>query len=301
MNSREGSSCREGNRDTTPRNARRRPLYNPGVVELTRTVRFCLSDPAGPGWEAEPKSNTFAGWPAMRGLGRYYELLVRCRGDVDPVSGYFLNIRHIDQAVRQAALPHLFAVVNGPGGSSAVAMGALMRRLSELIQPALGGSVESLRLALTPFYSLEIRSRDMDQVLLRHQYEFSASHRLHVPAWSEQKNKEVFGKCNNPAGHGHNYKLEVAVIVSIDPHGRVPDVSQLDALVDQHVIEKLDHKHLNTDVVEFRALNPSVENIARVIHDLLEGPVAGVGSKLDEICIWETGKTVCTFRKSYYA
>ncbi|MCC7408799.1 MAG: hypothetical protein IT442_12055, partial [Phycisphaeraceae bacterium] len=178
------------------------------MVELTRTVRFCLCDPAaGPVWEAEPKSNTYAGWPAMRGLGRYYELLVRCRGEVDPVSGYFLNIRHIDRAVRQAALPHLHAAVNGPDGSTGVAMGSLMRRLVELLQPALGGAVVSLRLTLTPFYSLEIRSRDMDHVLLRHQYEFSASHRLHVPAWSDQKNAEVFGKCNNPSGHGHNYRL----------------------------------------------------------------------------------------------
>lgn len=235
----------------------------------------------------------------MRGLGRYYELLVRCRGEVDPASGYFLNIRHIDQAVRQAALPHLHAVAAAPGGSSNAAMGSLMRRLLELLQSPLSGTVASLRLVLTPFHSLDIRSRDMDHVLLRHQYEFSASHRLHVPAWSDQRNAEVFGKCNNPAGHGHNYRLEVVVSAPIDPQGRVPDVGQLDALVDRHVIEKLDHKHLNTDVAEFRTLNPSVENIARVVHGLLAGPISRLSSKLVEISIWETGKTVCTYRTEY--
>lgn len=272
------------------------------VVELSRTVRFCLNSPSRRAPAGEPPmTNTFAAWPPMRGLGRYYELTVTCRGEPDAASGYFLNIKLIDQAVRQHVLPGLEQTITAAHATADVPMGGLMRQIIADLQPPLRGSVAAATLRLTPRLSLTIRSNAMHEVLIRHQYEFSASHRLHVPRWDERRNRETFGKCNNPAGHGHNYKLEVAVIVSIDPHGRVPDVSQLDALVDQHVIEKLDHKHLNTDVVEFRALNPSVENIARVIHDLLEGPVAGVGSKLDEICIWETGKTVCTFRKSYYA
>lgn len=138
----------------------------------------------------------------------------------------------------------------------------------------------------------------MDHVLIRQRYEFSAAHRLHVPGLSDQENREVFGKCNNPAGHGHNYQIEVAVRLPIDPEGQTADAGQIDAIVNQHAIELLDHKHLNTDVPQFAGLNPSVENIVKIIWDMLAGQFNGLGSgaELDELKVWETSKTVCSYR-----
>ncbi len=101
-----------------------------------------------------------------------------------------------------------------------------------------------------------------------------------------------------PASHGHNYRVQVVVRVPIDPAGRTADSAELDAIVNRHAIELLDHKHLNSDVPQFAELNPSVENIVRVIWDMLNGPLAelGGGSVLDELSVWETSKTVCTYR-----
>ena len=173
-----------------------------------------------------------------------------------------------------------------------------MRELIGALNPALQESVVRVELRLTPTYRIAIRSHDMDHALIRQQYEFSAAHRLHVPELSDAENRAVFGKCNNPAGHGHNYRLEVAVRVPIDPAGRTADAAELDAIVNRHAIEPLDHKHLNADVPHFADRNPSVENIARVIWDMLEGPLAGLGggAVLDELRVWETSKTVCSYR-----
>lgn len=99
---------------------------------------------------------------------------------------------------------------------------------------------------------------------------FNSAHRLNNPKWSEEKNKEVFGKCNNPNYHGHNYHLEVKVIGEIDPDtGFVMDVKELKELIKVHVLDKYDHKNLNLDVEEFKTTNPTAENIARMIYQNL--------------------------------
>jgi 6-pyruvoyltetrahydropterin/6-carboxytetrahydropterin synthase len=270
------------------------------MLELSRTVRFCLNADGPRDAASAPKDNTFAAWPAMRGLGRYYELDVRCAGEADPTTGYFMNIKRIDAAVRDHALPELQRLILDPTPATQLPMGWLMQRLFELLQPALDDSVVCLELRLTPMYRLVIERGAMDRVTLRQQYEFSAAHRLHVPSMSEQANRELFGKCNNPAGHGHNYRVEVAVSVPIDARGDIPAVEQLDAVVNEHVIEMLDHKHLNKDVPQFGDLNPSVEHIAQVIWQMLAGPVAGLDvtsrTRLEAVSVWETEKTVCTYR-----
>ena len=99
---------------------------------------------------------------------------------------------------------------------------------------------------------------------------FNAAHRLYHRDWNDEKNLEVFGKCSFPNFHGHNYELEIKVVGEIDPTtGFVMDLKKLSDLVNEKVLEKLDHKNLNVDVEEFRGLNPTAENIAVVIYDLL--------------------------------
>ena len=267
------------------------------MLELSRTVRFCL----GPDAEdhALPRDNTFSAWPPMRGLGRYYELGVVCRGEADAATGYFINIKHIDTAVRDHALPILRAAIADEARAADTPMGALMRRLLEALQPPLEHRVARLTLQLTPLLTLAMEPAAMDHVLIAQQYEFSAAHRLHVPSLSDEDNRATFGKCNNPSGHGHNYRVRVAVRAPIDPDGRTLDVAALDAAVDRLVIEKLDHKHLNRDVPAFAELNPSVENIVGVVWGMLApeiGSAAAPGVTLDEVTVWETGKTSCTYR-----
>lgn len=99
---------------------------------------------------------------------------------------------------------------------------------------------------------------------------FNAAHRLHVPDWDAQTNFKVFGKCNNPNYHGHNYVLEVKVRGEIDPvSGYVMDMKILKALLENEVEDKFDHKNLNLDTSEFKDLNPTAENIAAVIYNNL--------------------------------
>lgn len=99
---------------------------------------------------------------------------------------------------------------------------------------------------------------------------FNAAHRLYRPDWPHEKNESVFGKCNNPNFHGHNYDLIVRVTGSIDPEtGYVVDMKWLKDLIEAQVIEYLDHKNLNLDVPEFASLNPTAENIAVVIWQRL--------------------------------
>ncbi len=261
------------------------------MLHLSRTVRFCLDEGDDP---APPRHNGHAGWPPMRGLGRYYELHVHCVGQADPQTGYFINIRQIDQAFARHALPLLQAAVRR--SPSHAALGTLMQQLFDALQPALLHAVAQLRLQLTPFYSLTIEKDRMSALTIRQQFDFSAAHRLHVPTLSEEENRTIFGKCNNPAGHGHNYQLEVAVEAPIGDDGQVIRVEQLDALVDEAVIQHLDHKHLNLDVPEFAQLNPTVENIAKVIFGMLRDRVTELGVSLREVSVWETPKTVCTYR-----
>ena len=99
---------------------------------------------------------------------------------------------------------------------------------------------------------------------------FNAAHRLHNPAWSNEKNQSVFGKCNNPNYHGHNYDLVVKVTGVPDPGtGYVIDLKMLSDLIDENVLARFDHKNLNLDTQEFKDLNPTAENIAMVIYDIL--------------------------------
>lgn len=99
---------------------------------------------------------------------------------------------------------------------------------------------------------------------------FNAAHRLHNPEWSEEKNLTVFGKCNNPNYHGHNYNLEVGVFGEVDPKtGYVYDLKVLSDLIEEKVLNRFDHKNLNLDVEEFKNLNPTAENIVVVIYNLL--------------------------------
>lgn len=230
----------------------------------------------------------------MRGLGRHYALDVACRGEVDPATGYFLDIKAIDEAARRGALPAIErACRESPGVEASLVIGEAARGLAS----ELAGKFWSVRWWLSPFYSVEMRAQDMTRAIVRQRFEFAAAHRLHSASLSDEENRRVFGKCNHPSGHGHNYVVEPAVAVDASGRGRAFSLSELERVTHAAVIERFDHKHLNLDTEEFGegGLNPSVENIARVCFGLLRGPVADAGGELVGVTVWETEKTCATY------
>jgi 6-pyruvoyltetrahydropterin/6-carboxytetrahydropterin synthase len=127
---------------------------------------------------------------------------------------------------------------------------------------------------------------------------FSASHRLYNPAWSDEQNDEVFGKCNNPAGHGHNYVLEVTVCGEVHADtGYLVDLKLLKNIILTEVIAKVDHKNLNVDVGFLRDVIPTAENIAIGIWNQLAGKIPG--ARLEKITLHETVNNVVEYKGNH--
>ena len=124
---------------------------------------------------------------------------------------------------------------------------------------------------------------------------FNAAHRLYRKDWSNEKNDAVFGKCNNPNFHGHNYELIVSVTGDIDSEtGFVIDVKILSDLIKEHIENAFDHKNLNLDVLDFKELNPTAENIALVIWNKLRKHIDA--SKDLEVVLYETPRNFVTYK-----
>lgn len=265
----------------------------PPTVHVSRSVRFCVN-PAVPLAEsmASPRSNTFAGWPSLTGVGTFCELLVTCRGQPDARTGYLVNITVIDDAVRQAALPIVHhALATDPAQDSTL----VLRRLVGPLRQELGEILASVTWQLTPYHSITMSMTDTDHVVIRQQFEFAAAHLLHCDSLTAEENRATFGKCNNPHSHGHNYRLEVAIESPLTTEGASIDIRAIEELVNKRVIQRLDHKNLNVDVPEFAEVNPSVENIARICYEFIQPSVEQLGGTLAHVTVWETEKTSCTY------
>jgi 6-pyruvoyltetrahydropterin/6-carboxytetrahydropterin synthase len=126
---------------------------------------------------------------------------------------------------------------------------------------------------------------------------FSASHYYWNPAWSEEKNEQVFGRCANRNGHGHNYTLEVTVAGEVDPEtGFVVDLKWLKAVIESEVLAAWDHRHLNLEVADFAALIPTTENIAIAVWRRLEPAIAAGGVRLHRVRVYETPEIFAEYR-----
>ncbi|MCH8926476.1 MAG: 6-carboxytetrahydropterin synthase [Proteobacteria bacterium] len=127
--------------------------------------------------------------------------------------------------------------------------------------------------------------------------EFSAAHRLFNPGYSDEKNEALYGPCANPNYHGHNYVVEVTLRGPVDPDtGMTFNLADLKETMRREVIDKVDHKNLNLECREFASLNPSVENMARVIWNRLDGAFGA--ARLASIRVWETPKTYAEYSGS---
>lgn len=254
------------------------------MFRLTRDVRFAINPGSGGLALQHRATNGFAGFPALTGFGQFYRLAVTIEGELEPDSGYLLNIKQIDKAVRE----RIVKPASWPMSPE--------RIFQTLADGLARGNLVSVSLFLSPFLSLTQLNSELGMYTrMSQKFEFSAAHRLHNPRLSDDDNRRVYGKCNNPNGHGHNYELQVTLRGKPDSNGLLAEVPAFEKIVKEHVLDRLDHKHLNVDVTEFRELIPTVENIAMVIYKLLKGRFSGIGAELASVTVWETPKTWCEY------
>jgi 6-pyruvoyltetrahydropterin/6-carboxytetrahydropterin synthase len=263
------------------------------MFRLTREVRFAINAVDDRPLDRAP-TNSYASYPSINGLGHYFTLAATLAGDLNPDSHYLENIKQIDQSVRRLAIP-LFekTVRHNPSRFGAPLLAETFDLLQNAWPPA---KLESLTLSLSPFLSLSLHATERPMTRLSQKFEFAASHRLHNPALSDEQNRQTFGKCNNPHGHGHNYELQVTLLgAPADATGLLVDIPAFEQIVAQTVIDRFDHKNLNVQVPEFANEIPSVENIARVIYRLLKPKLQSPQTKLASVTVWETPKTWCEY------
>ena len=263
------------------------------MFRLTREVRFAINAADDEQLAVKP-TNSYAGFPSLRGIGHYLALRVTVCGALDRSSQYLINIKQIDAMVRERAIPLIGQRLRAaPAVQPAGLVAELFHRLAS--DPP-GVALDEMTLLLSPFLSYGCRSPELPMVRLSQKFEFSATHRLHNPALSDDENCRTYGKCNNPHGHGHNYEVQVTLKGTPDDSGVLIDVPAFERIVASTVIDRLDHKNLNVEVPEFReGLIPSVENIAMTIYRMLKPAFSDAGAQLTAVTVWETPKTWCEY------
>lgn len=265
------------------------------MIRLSREIRFALVSPVELESQlANPdQKNSWAAWPITSRVAPQLRLSAIVAGEPDATTGYLCNVTLIDKAlrrfVREILIPSLAETRNNdlPEGES------IARQAFQFLQhESLGAAtLVSVSLHLSPFLSFTINSGAPNMIQLTQQFEFSAAHRLHCDSMSDEENLATFGKCNNPAGHGHNYVVEVSVTGD-----KSIGTGQLAEIVNRNVIDPLDHKNLNEDIEYFSSINPSVENICAALFKWLKNDIESAGSKLTEVKVFETPKTWASYR-----
>lgn len=262
---------------------------------LSRRVPIAITPPPRGG----ALDATVGGQPAAAHPGIYLDLEVQVEGRPDPRSGYLVSIALIDAAVREALPRLLESVAATPRSSEALAvpvlsgpaLPGLLRALGQELARGLGRSLHSLHLATSPYFTIAYESAMPHHALFTRRFDFCAAHRLFLPELSDAENLALFGKCSHPAGHGHNYRLDVTVSVPLD--GPAHDPEPWSETVRREIVDRYDHRNLNVDCPEFASLNPSVEHIAQVCHDRLLEPLRRNGVELRRVRVWESEKTWC--------
>ncbi len=260
------------------------------MFRLTREIRFAVNEGEDDQYARRP-SNSFAGFPSLTGMGHYFIVRATLAGQLEADTSYLRNIRDIDRAVRRDLIPLATAFVRrGRFGGGGLLVSRMFDVLKDAWAPA---ALVELRLLLTPFLHLTVSASENPMVRLSHMFEFCASHRLHNPALNEEENRLAFGKCNNPHGHGHNYRLQVTLLGKPDSAGLIMPMPAFEEIVSSNVIDKFDHRNLNIEIPEFASLIPTVENIAKVIYRTLKPHFQD--AVLASVTVWETEKTWCEY------
>lgn len=271
------------------------------MITLTRRVafssghRYWRSD-----WSDDENRRVFGEWASRFNHGHNYVLDVAAEGAVDPETGMVVNIKLIDDLLQER-------IVRRFDGRSlndeisfferqAPCLENFLQHIRALLEPEFcpppDGRIDvrlrRLRLEEMPTFWAEL-DLETNMTTLTRTYEFAASHRLHVPSLSAERNVELFGKCNNPSGHGHNYVLEVTVTGDVDPQtGMMLDLYVLDRSVETLVVDRYDHHNLDTDIPEFAGKVTTSEVIVQAIWDALDGKLPAT---LHRVRLFETARS----------
>jgi len=279
------------------------------MLTMTRRVMFSAGKTDWP----ENGSPAVADISEPEVYGHNYVLDVTVAGDIDPRTGVIVNIKDIDQIVRERIVDRFDRKSIHRQAAEFSNMPVTPESLANWIAGELDDELPSevtlsrVRVEETPLISAEwtrIEPRDMEMqrskteapMRMTRTYEFAASHRLHSPELSDEENRELFGKCNYPNGHGHNYVLEITVEGPIDGRsGRVLQPDVLDEIVNREIVNRYDHRHFNYDIPEFQGIIPSTEVVTKIIWERLAGEIPPP-ARLASVLIRETARNIFEYR-----
>ncbi len=223
------------------------------------------------------------------GHGHNYVLFVSMEGDLDDY-GMVLNLSDVKHVIKREVTSQLdFSYLNDVWPEFGQTL-PTTEYLAKVIWDRLASHLPIVKIQLFEHPELwaDYLGHSMDAYLTISTH-FSAAHRLASPRLSYEENCEIYGKCARPNGHGHNYHLEVTVQGTIDPRtGMLVDLAQLQAVIDDTVVEPFDHTFLNKDIPYFSEVVPTAENIAVHIRDLLQGPIRELGARLHKVKLIES-------------
>ncbi|MBI4531302.1 MAG: 6-carboxytetrahydropterin synthase [Candidatus Latescibacteria bacterium] len=262
-------------------------LYLTRKVEFEASHRYALPD-----LSEEENRRLFGKCYGVYGHGHNYVCWATVGGEIDPETGEVMDIKALDTLLKRVVgeFDHTFINLQHPTFHDRnPTLENLSRYLWERIIPELpeGVILSQIRLDEEPTFYAEYTGTG-GMVYLTKIFMFSAAHRLHHPDLSDAENETLYGKCNNPHGHGHNYQLEVTVRGEVDEQtGMSLDLGEMERVVEEEVIDRFDHHHLNEEVEEFREVNPTSEHVVKVIWDLLKPRLPG----LSRVALWETPKS----------
>lgn len=239
------------------------------------------------------------------GGGHDYRVELTVGGPIDPRSGMVVNITDVDAVLKAHVVRPLHGTLLDRDVTAFRDIPPtpenLVRFIWDACAPVLPTPSRLARVTLGPTPTVwaelsgvapQAPKGNLPVLTVTRSYDFSASHRLHSRLLSDEENAALFGKCNWPNGHGHNYDVEVTLTGAPDPTtGLLFLPERLDALVDEEVLKPYDHRHLNHDAPEFRDLNPTSENLTRVIWDKLARRLQSGdlgGARLFKVAVRET-------------
>lgn len=272
--------------------------------KLARQVRFSVNPFLA---EQAKGANSFASMPSGEGLAIYFELAVELVSQVDQDTGFIVNVSEIDSKVRQHAVPVFVKKVqeyfHNIRHMDFFAIAEMLRSAWQKLEDKFASAkLNKLSLKVNPFRKITLDSENSDMIFFSEKFEFAATHKLWNTNFTDMQNRNVFGKCANLSGHGHNYIIEVTIKMSDNnPSNREPNteksedfsIGNFEKIVDRELISMIDHKNLNLDIEHFAKVIPTVENIAIFAWDRLSGKFPN--QMLHCVTVWETDKTSCSY------
>lgn len=235
----------------------------------------------------------FGSWASKFNHGHNYFLEVTVEGVPSPLDGMILNIKQLDEWLQSLVVREFDQKSLNDEVPDFKSRPPTLENILLCIENRLGpvrNRVDFVKLKLeeSPTLWAELDLDGERMITLTRTYEFAASHRLHSPQMTDEENQEAYGKCWNPAGHGHNYILEVSVRGEPDPKtGMIVELDALDHVVENEVVDRYDHKNLNSDLPEFAGKIPTTEIVVQEIWERLQHSLP---ADLVKVRLWETAR-----------